>query len=774
MNAIRQCLVKSSDHLEALSYRQALLIYTAFFIIVFLPFFTGKIILPYAQLTELGVTPSGEPLKNYADIKTGNLNDIPLAFMPNIKEILAPDQAGLFNTWTNSSELGKPLPQRSYSTSWLPNWLLSTVIDDPFIYYAAHCLILTFLSGLFIFLLCKAWQLHPLACLLAALALAIWPHNVYRFGFSMHVATFCWSIAIMYAITLYARNAHSWHILLLSFSIYSLLLTGYLQEIIFLAYIVIGYGLLLTYQKYCQHGAKPAIYYLTACIAAAIIGAILSLPVYADLLYDSFNSTRTNANAAFFLTDLPKLSSGTKIFKFLGTTFHPDMFGNPLSDLYPYNSQGRSFNMILLLLLPLSFAVAKKATRGWWYAILILSALTLIPPLYQLGTILLGFNISPMSPITFMILPMAIIAALTLDQLLTTDTDNTKITEWAKRSAKYSIAILSIISLFSLIKMKEFYPLYFVISALLIYFFWRSVGKNYFSSVLFILFFATTLYSSLPMVQRQAQSLEELALHSPLSNSIASINKLTANNVGANFAVIASNPDLHPPNQQVMSPNIHVLAGLSSIHSFNSVSSHHYKTLIEGLNGKVHVSGRYNFNILPDLNSAIFYLANIGILVSDHKINSPAISFIEQQGSMFLYRVKEPMGCCVRYQTDTEENLSSLSLKDIMLSDRLSWKKTEDKTNLIRFELSNTSASAITLSQKYHKYWQASVKVEDQWLDAPTFAAGDIFQSVLIPANASELTLEFKPYIRYAWYSFVVFALWLVTLLISSSVKKRG
>lgn len=768
---IANFLTPCSVFFETLSYRRALIIYCAFFTLVFLPFFTGKVVLPYAQLTELGVTPDGTPLENYADIKTGNLNDIPLAFIPNIHQILGTEQVGVFNSWTNAAELGRPLPQRSYSTTWLPNWLLAQLIDDPFLYYTVHCLLMTMLSGLFLFGLLKAWQLHPFACLCGAIFLATWPHNVYRFGFSMHVATFCWTIALMYGSYLFYRQPRGWQLLFIAFSAYSLLLTGYLQEVIFLAYFIVGYGILLVSQKYHRDGFALAARYLFFCCLAAISGLILSLPVYLDLIYDSFNSTRVGANTDFFLSDLPSLSSGTRIFKFLGTTFHPDMFGNPLSDTYPYNSQGRSFNMILLLLLPLSFAGLWRKTRGWWWSIAILSALVLVAPLYKLGVLFLGFNISPMSPLTFLILPMSIIAAFTVDMLLKDEYLRDDLNRWTKRSIKFTAFILSLIFLFPIIKMKLFYPAYFVGAAALIYLFWVSISKPYFHTILFVLICTTTLFSSWPMVDRQAQSLDQLALNSPLSQSIAAVTN-SDKNTTTNFAIVSQNPEKFPPTQQIMSPNIHILAGLSSIHSFNSVSSHHYKKLIESLNGVVHVNGRYNFNINPDFDSPAFYLSNINLVLSDKALSHPNIEFYKHEGSMFLYKVNKTIDCCIRYPADNNEDIAALSLSDILAREQLPVTKSEDNINQLIFDIDTrgTKSSALTLSQKFHGKWKAWANINDEWIAVPTFAAGDIFQSAHIPANAKQLKLEFKPFISYAWISFVVFAIWsLATLILGQS-----
>jgi hypothetical protein len=219
-------------------------------------------------------------------------------------------------------------------------------------------------------------------------------------------------------------------------------------------------------------------------------------------------------------------------------------------------------------------------------------------------------------------------------------------------------------------------------------------------------------------------------------------------------------------------PNFNAVIGLPSIHSYNSLSSRKYHTLIEDLGGETITYGRLNVAVSPDFGQPEFWMSNIGLLLSSHPLDGNDVYLVEQVGNVYLYSVKSRMGCCLRVPIPEDEPAGDLHMGDPRRLPSLEVHKTVDRGDLLEFEVSGDCASALIVSQKFHGDWRASALVGTIWEEVPAVEVNDLFQGVRVPRDATRVRLHFEPFVRYSWLGHVFFGALGVLILISTLGKR--
>src|SRR5690606_13119088 len=88
------------------------------------------------------------------------------------------------------------------------------------------------------------------------------------------------------------------------------------------------------------------------------------------------------------------------------------------------------------------------------------------------------------------------------------------------------------------------------------------------------------------------------------------------------------------PGVSVLPPNLNTTLDLASVHSYNSLSSTRYHTLIKSLGGEVLTNGRWNGAISPDYSGAMFWMSNISLILSPGELTHENLEFLGEESGI--------------------------------------------------------------------------------------------------------------------------------------------
>lgn len=729
-----------------MNYKRVLIAYCLLFFGLTSPTYLliGEVAAPHRQDIEIGAVAT--KIKS-GHIENRKFSDYTNAYLPEISAHFRGARSGWLTLWTDKNELGRPVYQISgFGPAYFPSWVISHFTGSPWRFITVLSLLTCFLAGIFVILFCREIGIHPLAGLIAGCSLAASPLFMYWLTFPMFPAVWCWSSGALWAITRLARKPDlvGWSVL--AFSAYSLLMTAYPQPVVFHAYILGGYGLYLAYRKQQLLGALAAGRFVMLSVSASVAGAALVLPVYIDLAYLTSESARVAPDPSFFTMVLPNFGTLMDVLRFfvLGTT--PELFGNPIEPDFPFLYDGLSVTPVVVFFAVIGLLVTYRQTWGWWLAIAVLCLLAFVHPLYVFGVKYLGFNLSRSTPLGSIMLPLTIIVAYGVDALV----KRTKPGEFSRVVWVAVASVFAVIALGLWFGLSQSVPIRWgmVLSMLILVGLFAAQYRQTRPVLLVAALIVVLATISYPLMLRQDPVL--IATTSPL------VEKVRANlPAGSRFAIVE-------PGLQVLPPNLNAGLGLASAHSYNSLSSRRYHTLIKELGGKMQTYGRWNASISPDYNSTYFWMSNISLMLSPSKLANSNLEYLGEESGVHLYKVISRMGDSAQIiSSQTGTGTEGISIADPRLLPRHVPTKKLDQGDLLEFEVSSGEPSVMVLSQKYHRDWEAQTLVQTGWVSAKTTVINGVFQGVLLPQDAQLVRLEFKPYARFAWIGHVF---WLILL----------
>ncbi|MBW1635399.1 MAG: hypothetical protein JRJ68_03895 [Deltaproteobacteria bacterium] len=733
------------------NYISAVLLYSVMLATLYFPFWgLGEVVCPHRQAAELAAV-------DYPDvthIENRFFSDFYRGFLPVITGHYDESRSGALALWTKKNAIGKPLRQVfGFSPSWLPSFLLFKITSSPFIFITILSLSSVYLMGLFIILLCREINLSPLAGLVGGTILATSPIVSFWLTFPMMLSTWCWSAGVLYSIARLSRRIDWWGWLIAAFSIYSLLLSGYPQAVIFHFYIFIVFGswefsksILIDKQK----GLWRVLFFVSGCL----VGATLSFPIYADLITTTLNSQRISPDNSYFTGVLPFIQNITDAKRYALSFFYPEIFGNPIKSSYPLQYKGISITPLILFFVCASFLFNVKRTFPWWVLLLLFCVLSLSESAYTWALDHMLFNISRHNPMRAIYIPVCILSAYGVEACLQKERG------WLRGLISF-ICLLSLLFLVSAWGVKSqlqidwFMVLFFCLISVCL------LGTLMTSRAILVALILSLALLTYPKFLRQERS--HIAMTSP------SIHLLKENVAqGSVFAVVDQKLRLLPPNYNA---NL----GISSFHSYDSLSSREYQTLVAALGGKMSTNGRLNHFILPDYDDVMFWMSNISLLLTREKIQNPYLLYVGTEANVRFYRSLSRMGECIQVPVDSPDLVvnGSWQLKK-PLNIAVLPEKIIDRGDIVTFSSVTDKESVMILSQVYHRDWDATILRDGKWWPAKTIVVNKVFQGVLLPENTEQVTLTFNPFARYALFCHVIWLGLLLFLLVIAGARWFG
>ncbi|MDR3089482.1 MAG: hypothetical protein LBU39_06665 [Desulfobulbaceae bacterium] len=742
------------------TYRGVALCYAIVFLAMFSPYWLdGQVIAPYRQYAEFGIADrSGE-----SEIENHKFSDFPTGYIPAITDYLHGQRSGCFFLWDTANEAGRaPYHLAGFSPVYFPSWILARLTDNPWRFITALSLSLCFLSGLFFILFCRELRLAPCAALIVGTGLAASPFFMYWLTFPMFLAARCWTVCALWAMTRLVKKLDFLGWTLLAFSVYSALLSARFQPLVFYAWMLGVYGLYLACRRARLGGCASSARFVAASLSALLAGVALAFPVYRDLAVAASESARVAPDPSFFTVVLPKISTFAAAARFFVLSTVPEIFGNPIAPAFPFPYDGLSIPILAIFFVIIGLFLAFRKTWGWWLAIGIGAALAFVHPLYVFGVKYLGFGLSRSNPLGMIMLPSLVIAAFGFDAFLRA-ADTKK-----RRAAVFFASFMCLAMVGAALAFAHFVQanIRWSFVAAMVFVLLLLAGQwNKPRPLLSVVALATTLATvSFPLMLRQNP--EHIATSSPL------VEKIRKNlPPGSRFAVAA-------PGLGVLPANLNATVGLPSLHSYNSLSSKRYHHLIAQLGGEMRTYGRWNGFIQPDYSGPVFWMANIGLMLSARQLAHNNLEYLGSDSGVHLYKTLDHMGQAWQVTAKIPGDAAqSMTIADPRIMTGCSPTKTVDKGDALEFTACSAKPSLFLLSQKFHRDWRASALRPQGWTPVATTEINGVFQGAFLPEETRLIRFEFKPLARFMWIGHVfwfILAAFCLARIAASNVWNNG
>jgi hypothetical protein len=686
--------------------------------------------------------------------ENGKFSDYVTFYAPEATGFLSGKRSSWITTWAPYNELGRPASHMlDLSPAYLPNWIFSKFLTDPFSYLTAISLLAIFLTGAFAFLLARELELVPAAALIAALAIGLSPSLIYWATFPMFASAYGWTCAVLYGITRLIRRQDFLAWLTIAFAIYSLLMTAYPVMVVYHAYLVAGFIIYLA----LKHPSFPRDIREFARLSlglgsAAALGILATIPALIDTFQTTQNSARTHPDVSFFQAVIPALRSWTDWERFLTFWTFPQVLGNPILGTFPSQFNGRSLAPVVVFLL---CASNLRRTWGWWLAVLILLSADATPLVFAFAVAHLGFNISRSVPTAQILIPLTMIVAVSVDSILRREDHDAPTRKWhalRKHAPLIGAALLYMLLLTIAIRTAAQYRIaieYLTVIIFTGYLPLLALALRYRLPGLIVI----AMVAHLMLFDRAeflVQPRSAIAQSTPLTDRLQ---KLLAD--GGRYALLDSSSALLPPN-------INAQIKLSSIHTYDSLSPLRYQALVRRLGGEVMTYGRSNESISASaLGTVDFHLANIGALITREPLASADVALDSNIGGFLIYRVLERWGAYTRFDLNSID-LESDSARVIDTSSMEKHAATAviDSGDRVILRLAHKSdaTTVLVVSQSFHFNWHAYAGSSGSWRALRTLPVDDAYEGIIVPPGVDSLRLSFIPWVRWSWLSHAAFS----------------
>lgn len=725
------------------SYRIALIIYIGIMLALTFPYWgLGQELVSSCHAVVMGVP---QATAAQADCEQRKFTDFENDFLPEVNNQLTAPRTGFMAVQFADNEMGRQTRMLAGKTpANFYTWLIFQISHDAYRILTILALSMAFLAGVFGLLVCRELQLAPLAGLIGALFLATNPFTAYWLTFPMHIASICWSAGAFWGIVRLHRRGDLLAWGMLAFSVYSLLMMGYLQTVIYSVWIFGAYSVWQAWRQKPQWQAS--VIWFAKMGSAAVIGAVLALPAYLDLWQQYQISAQPRSADSFFTHFIQVISNWDGVWWYISTHTIPEVFGNPMSGTYPFQFDGLSVPLFYGVLIVLAIVLQWRRVWLWgiWLGILLMMSVS--PTLFTMVMHTIpGLRFSQWAPIWSGVLPLALVSAYGCDALLTS-LDRQRV---AKTIVGCLIGVGAIAGMAWRVAQQgqldlQWGAVVIVVGIVIAY---SILIRRMIPNMVLGMAIITVAYSTYPLLLHQPRT--ALVTQSDLVTTLQ--DTLLP---GQRYAVVSAEL------ADMLSPNFNTMHGLASVHSYHNFTSFYYQNYLRQMGGKSVTFGRLNRTIAPDYAHMSFWMSNIGAVLSYAPIDDPHVVLVKKIGAAMVYRVTHQMGAFWRIPVNLRPSITDIRVD--AYRNRTSLPITDAEyhgdTQVVRYPVA-PKPSVVVLSQQYDELWQADAFDGVAWHPTRIVSVNGVFMGVYLPAQSTAIRLTYHTYMQYMWISHLIWAI---------------
>ncbi|MBK7876123.1 MAG: hypothetical protein IPJ77_10275 [Planctomycetes bacterium] len=721
----------------------ALLVIVATFLALFWPcLLRGFVVYPHDNAQETGL--SREAPDSWPSNR--KFSDTSSFYVPEVHEHLHGDHEAWLATWNPNVELGRPLGQVSgFSPAFLLTRVLAWTTDDAFVLLTRITLVTFLLAALFAYFFLEELGVKVEVACGVACALVFGPYATYWITCVLFAAGWCWTFLLLWLVASFVRVPSGWKGLGIAFGAHALLMTSYPQQIVWHLYALVPF----TIHRAWKHGGERRVARLVGIGGCAIAGVLCALPVYADLALAAQRSTRGTADHTFFLQTLTGMNGTGEPWLFLAQLFDAFWIGDPMSEARAFS--GVTLTPFLAAGLALA-CVGGALRRSWGWLVLVAAgiAMAFSKELYFVGVDYLGLSFSRYTPMAGALIPAAVAAAYGFDAALKR-VDAVRFAWCCASIPPIAIAVVT-----------------YALRPAPLSWGWVAIGVAvYVATVVAAATKRAWSLVALGVLAALAWGRAEVLMRprDAIATTSPFVEDLRARTKGLRYAgagdVVSR---LLPPNQESV-------LGLSSIHSFNSLSSRAYQdwvTRVSETGTRTYGRQFRKITSAAKLEDGELALAGVVLIASEIPLESPAVERVGEFGSVTYYAPREaPVHQALFTEFTRDEKGTRVDVRGTARAFAGTVNPRDDRL-LVGFEPPAKDA-LLFVSQQFHPQWKASADGRE----LETVAVNGFYQGVIVPAGAREAELVFEPWSLLMWIPQLLFVLAAFACVVATVARRR-
>lgn len=727
-------------------YRAALWVFFGCFALYTSPFWAGGAVLaPSCRTTLLGITTPGEQfdpcgLQKFADYET--------EFLPEIANQLRTSHSGLVALRSSANEFDRPAKHITGNTpANITTWVFYRFSADPVVIVTSLTLALAAGTGVFTILLAREWQLAPLAGFAAAVLTSMGAYVSYWQTYPMHVATVCWSTALAWGIVRWYRRGDLVAWVTLLYAIYSIVLMGYPQSVVYVAW-VLGAYVVWQQGKRLRAGLVRTSMRDVAALGAAVVGAlVLAAPVLVDVAAAYAASARVAAPDEYYLQYILRIKAPWVLVLYAALHTVPELYGTATDVAYPFRFDGFAVSLLPLWLCVVALWYAPRRVWGWALAACVLVVISTAPAVFGwLLHALPGFALSQWTPHWNAQLPVTILVLYGSDSLLARAAD--------RRRAAWVALLVPLAAVGAGVVVAGWYTVAIaperlgwsvLVVGLCALWLWRRRAGWLFAALVVTVAASGYAYQARrdpATVAQQSTLVDTLA---PLVHD------------GARVAVV------EPELEYLLAPNANRLYDIATVHTYNNFTPPAYQQAINGLGGKTTFYGKLNTSIAPNYDTPLFWLSNIGVVLSRTPIDHPALRVAARVGPVVVQTVARRMGPVWHLPLSATPHGQDVRLTQIPSQPGLPITGYRDSGDALVVDVTpQPRPSLLLFSVLQRPQWQAIAVGPAGDVSARSVSVNGVYVGVIVPAATTQVRLTYVTPVQWMWVSHTAWALvWL-------------